>query len=347
MPILKGKEWEFLALSKHSPSERVALSALFEVAPDPIGQDPIGTFCLHLSKRLLEPGTVIAVDCPELEAPPSAAARVSRIAAVCSEADMPFLVPVVRFSSAAKTFTAAREIIERHQCGACLRLTVHDVAPGADRAADRIGGVLRDVGICVHDTDLLLDAGPLSAADDFSRTLQSTVNALSWLRRARWRSISLAAGAFPATFEDVTPRVPFSVFRRDAELWQQATDHVLDCSIEFSDYGIVHPLRRAVADPSSLHPFLAYTVADSWQIRIYDRQLPGNDDFFTLCDDLTKSSDWPASGSATSWGDACLHECARRKRISGKAGGATQWLAWSASHHFATVIQRMAELGRP
>ncbi|MEV0116248.1 hypothetical protein AB0H77_23850 [Streptomyces sp. NPDC050844] len=307
-PILKGKAWEFRALSEHTPSDHVELRPVFEVMPALGGPDPVITFCKHLDRRLLEPGVVVAVDCPEPSFPSNTPARISRVAETCSAADMPFIVPVVRPDSAAKTFTAAREIVDRHECGVCLRLTVHDAISSSGTLADRIGGALRDVGTRAHDADLLIDAGPLGIDDDLPRILHSTVRVLSSLQRARWRSVTLASGAFPANLEHVTHRLPFTALRRDAELWHRVSGQLPDCVVEFSDYGVTHPIRHPVEDPSSPNPFLAYTVGDRWQIRIYDRQLPGNDDFFTLCDDLTKSSDWPSSGPAMSWGTtACTN----------------------------------------
>ncbi|WP_394813230.1 beta family protein [Streptomyces johnsoniae] len=71
----------------------------------------------------------------------------------------------------------------------------------------------------------------------------------------------------------------------------------------------------------------------------------GNDDLFTIARELLRSEHWPASGEATSWGDAELAKCARGERP--KAGSGAEWRAWATSHHLAVTAEALRTMGQP
>ncbi|MGW6902659.1 beta family protein [Streptomyces sp. NPDC054919] len=247
------------------------------------------------------------------------------------------MCPVVRITDTEDVLHEAADASTCHQRGVCLR-----VATGPSEALpneEQIRATLRTLRLDPEEVDLLIDAGPVQSGVGMSGLAERVMQLLDLLSQWRWRHECVAAGAFPANLSGFPRGQATPVVRHDLELWKRVARQRYGQPPDFGDFGVTHP-RMPSQSRGTPDPNMRYTTPDTWQVFVYPRVRPGNDDFFTLSRDLVSSPHWPATGPRTSWGDAQLHECANRQRL--KAGGGTQWRAWATSHHLAMVTAELA-----
>lgn len=346
VPILKGKTGEFLALGHVSKEVQAQIRPVMEIVPDFELRDLLETFCEHAMDNVPS-GMVLTVDCGALPIGRvlegdvgGPIARVSESLALRGVA----MCPVFRCADPADLLTEVAEAAAAHQQGACLRVST--AADLCDVLPDKrqINELLRVVRLDPEEIDLLVDAGPVQSARTREAAAESSMAALRSLARWPWRRFCVAAGAFPANLAGFPRGRATPVVREEARLWREVVAGLRGLRPEFGDFGVTYPriLSKSRGTPD---PNMRYTTANEWQVFVYPRLRPGNDDFFVLSQDLVNSPYWPSTGAATSWGDARLQDCALRKRR--KAGGGTEWRAWATSHHLAMVASHLARTGQP
>ncbi|MFF8478747.1 hypothetical protein [Streptomyces sp. NPDC015414] len=346
VPILKGKAGEFLALGHASPEVQTQIRPVMEIVPDFELRDLLDTFCEHAMENVPS-SMVLTVDCGAL---PSVRVLEGAVGGPVSRVGESLLLrgvamcPVFRCDDADDVLAEVAGAAAAHGQGACLRIStaldLRDRLPDREQTCE----LLRAVQLGPEEIDLLIDAGPVYSARARESLAEGTAEALTKLSRWPWRHICVAAGAFPVNLSGFPRGTATPVAREDARLWQEVVEKWRGAQPDFGDFGVtaprILPKSRGTPDPN-----MRYTTAAEWQVFVYPRLLTGNDDFFTLSQDLVNSPHWPAAGPATSWGDARLHECAQRKRS--KAGGGTEWRAWATSHHLAVVTSHVTAAGHP
>jgi hypothetical protein len=168
--------------------------------------------------------------------------------------------------------------------------------------------------------------------------------ALRWAMRLPWRSVTFAAGAFPADISNLPLDTSTPIPRWDAVLWTKiAGAPIGPTSVNYGDYTISHPSLRPMARPRV--PSLRYTGKRHWHVYRYRPPSSGGwAVFHDLCSAVIESGHWPPQGSPYSWGDEQIER--RAKRLGGP-GTPTDWRAFGISHHLAVVADRLWQLGEP
>lgn len=346
VPILKGKAGEFLALGHASRQARAQMRPVMEIVPDLELRDVLETFCEHAMENV-PAGMVLTVDCGALPfvrvLEGDAGGPVLRVCESLLRRGVA-MRPVFRCTDPGEVLAEVAGAAAAHQQGACLRFSAAadlcDVVPGSRHMRELLG----TVQLAPEEVDLLIDAGPVRAARTRESLAEGIVGILDSLSRWRWRNVCVAAGAFPVNLTGFRRGVATPVVREDASLWRQVVERRRGPHPDFGDFGVTYP-RMVPRSRGTPDPNMRYTAGAEWQVFVYPRLRPGNDDFFVLSQDLVSSPFWPAQGAATSWGDARLAECAQRKRP--KAGGGTEWRAWATSHHLAVVTAQLSAQGCP
>jgi hypothetical protein len=347
VPILKGKLGEFTALGHMTAEVQAEVRPVMEVVPDAQVRDILETFRQNAWDHL-PAGLDLAVDCGQLW-------RHGPVGGVWHGPPLSWLsesfgewllnlIPVFRPYDPAEALAEVRAVQRDHGCGAVMRIGIQ-VLPADLAVADRLtADCLAELSLAPEETDLLLDAGHVPSDVAVAHAVPGVLYALRWASGAPWRSVTLASGAFPRTLRRLPRERLHRMPRWDATLWRKAA-HALDGRTpHFGDYGITHtdmstaPGRRAA-------PNLRYTADADWVVSVARPHHPGNDGFFTLCEDLLQSEYWPDRGESLSWGDSQLAICARRQRP--KAGRPADWRAWATSHHLAVVTESLRTMGTP
>jgi Beta protein len=352
VPVLKGKEGEFAALEALEPDVRQHLMPLIEIPPiqhDYVNDRPAKTLDDHIrgvAERVRKAWRMrpLYLDLPWLgeDAERLADGR-GAFAAVLEDclANEVNAVPVVsRASSPGHLAAAARHSAASHN-GVCIRLIVkdfeEDVEP--DTEVDRL---MRGLGgVSTADVDLMVDLEDLGP--DGGRALLVARSIFSMLpKRNEWRRVILAAASFPEDLSDVSAATVSTLPRREWELWntlQRRPTLLPRPDLIFGDYAIAHPEIKDL-DPRVMlmSASIRYTTPDHWLI-VKGRNVRhyGFDQYFELCQLLVKRDEYV--GSAFSWGDRYIADCA--EGVQGP-GNATTWRKVGTNHHLTLVVKQLA-----
>lgn len=243
------------------------------------------------------------------------------------------MLPVIRLTDGAARLGAYGDAARRHAGRAILRLRPDAVAgpAAATRACDRIW---RRTGLLPDRCDLVIDLGALTHHGDLGRAEPVARRMLAWAADDDWWSVTVAAGAMPASLSHLATNVATRLPRWEAELWRR----LADLPVDYGDYGVTTALPGT--DGRQL-PTMRYTTDDAWWVYRWSRHGGRTDDrLHDLYGTLTSATHW--SGAALSWGD---REIARRARFTPGPGTPTSWIAWATSHHLAHLLAALRRTG--
>ncbi|WDZ87103.1 beta family protein [Micromonospora cathayae] len=256
--------------------------------------------------------------------------------------DVP-LVPVIGLVDSDDRL-AAQGAAARAQLGWVLvRFRLRSDRWGPDAATGAAERIWRRAGLVPEQCDLLIDVGDVCCPADVRATEPRVRRLAGWARRHAWRSVTVAAGAVPATLPGLPDDRPVPLVRWDWLLWR----NLADLGLGYGDYGISPAVTGpgAGGSPADRYPAdgtMRYTADGTWWVYRWSRRGGrGDDRVADLCRAVVSAPYWPTVGGAFSWGD---HEILRRARGAAGSGSAAIWAAWGTSHHLAHVL---AELRRP
>jgi hypothetical protein len=343
-PIVKWKAGEYRALAALTNDVKDAIIPLAEIVPVPFDfergidkkttekhvDDAIEAMKKHWGARpifvdvhLLPPGTKVKAK-PVLT-------HVLELA----RTESLHAIPTVSTRAAAADIKAAGDGHRKDGHGVCLRERVDDVlAPGF---AATLNATVLSVGVPKSEIDLIVDMQDVS---DGKLVLAKNV-AEHALRAvpdvAQWRSIALAATAFPINLSGIAPGVAL-LPRADWKLWRSLAG--LPRTPIFADYTIAH-WDLAALDPRviKISASVRYTHDDDWVIfRGRNVNAHGFGQFTTLSKQIVKH---PAfKGAAFSYGDDYIAACAS----GGPTGNHETWRRVGANHHITFVVRQIASL---
>ncbi|MBI2855523.1 MAG: hypothetical protein HYX93_01595 [Chloroflexi bacterium] len=250
--------------------------------------------------------------------------------------------PVVHLDDSPPILRDVAAACALHSQGACLRLGSEEQDPNPSVSAGQLARVLNATGLGTLDIDLLIDFMVIDSARNVTRCVPLGLSMLSWAASmGPWRSITLASGAFPRSISGLQSGAVTTLPRYDAIFFANVLSAGPQIQPDYGDYGINYPVMGPTP-PRAPKPNLRYADGLVWQVDREDRMLPGNNSFFTVCSRAVRSGYW--AGINFSLGDTEIERCSRSV---GSPGAPTQWLSYGASHHLATVVDRLATLGVP
>jgi hypothetical protein len=356
VPILKGKPAEFEALRTLDPALRSSLTPVIEITPpeyDFAGKAYKTTPRQHLlaSLAVLQGGWPVPdrlfLDLAHLDSLSISRAALHPVVLAEAESRRVGLVtvPVTSPSRTVPFHEAVRRVIRRGEAGVCFRLTA-SWFEDATTVKAVLQNLLRYYAVVPDAVDLILDlrALPSERAVNPASLVTATRDLLASLPHlARWRSLTLAAGSFPATpSAKVKADTIGTLPRREWSLWHavRTTAPRLKRSASFADYAIQHP-DLVIVDPRVIKPSasIRYSDATDWII-FRGRQLKDNPGQFPkLAKQLTRHASY--AGPTFSAGDAFADVIAR----GGPGGGTLKvWRTAGTSHHLSLVARQIASL---
>ncbi len=363
-PILKAKQGELGALQSWDANRYPNMNPVVEVVPwerdedSPDDIDQIEKAVSRIAKAWHGKSPSLLLDAASAEIDPEngwgAEQRAPILARVTDGLRMSGVnvAPVIRVT-ADETYAqrvggilAAGGQLRR----AAIRITNEDLDDTVTPLRDMALRTARNLGVMPHMADLILDFGPLS--DDGAAAMAARLArfVLPQLADSGWRTLVLASGAFPVNLTGVSPFVVARMPRHDLDLWRNLKTLKLNCSLEFGDYAVTHPITP-VGVPFAAAPQLRYTLGDEWLVikgRRQDRR--GHQQFFDICHEMLMQAGPKAPGPDASWGDSRIHLAAAQATGNADAtgpGNASTWRSIGTSHHLAYVSSRLAEAGAP
>lgn len=346
VPILKGRQGELDALREVQLRSRQVMTPLIEVAPKDEIEDP-GTvlkICQQtidkLSSRYRLP-IMLDGGLFDLEAEVDGGRGVVAVLADAARAAGLAAQPVIRLGDPTSAVREVRDAMAVDGRGVTLRLGGEELDEEPDELDDLFDSLLDQAGTDRPEVDLLLDVGPVDgdvAVRGTARMLTSLIRDLPSI--ARWRSLTVASGAFPVDLSQFTANVVGERPRFDAQLFDRVRGRTLPRHPDYGDYAVAHPVL-AIGNSFSPPPQLRYTAAEHWLVLKGRRTDPtGNAQFHRICQIIAAHPEFV--GTPTGHAD--------RRIAAGSPegpGNGTTWRMLGTTHHLDYVTLRLTSLGEP
>ncbi len=257
MPILKGREGEFSAVSHLADTLVPHVLPIFEVVPTANGPTKDAYRFGDKVHESLPADLAVGVDVRQLPDPADGVRRPMRDIADDLAAWLIPMLPVLHLDDGPQRMADAGYAADLHGGQAVLRLGSDTHDPDDTEAEEQLDRLRDQAGLTIEQCDLVLDVFEVRSERDLSRVEPVVRKCVSWAQRYPWRSVTVAAGAMPASISHLPVNTPTPLRRWDLQLWQRARD--LD--VRYADYGIAHPGMAAASWRPM--PSLRYTD-DEW-----------------------------------------------------------------------------------
>jgi Beta protein len=348
VPVLKGKQGELNALGLIQPVTREHLLPLLEIVPgtqDEAGARPEVRSAIEKTVAKLRPwhGQRLLLDVGLLASDSalrdgSGAIEVAISAAVDQGVRA---IPVLRLDDGP---LARREAANAHadlRNGIAVRLDGEDLDQDSEDIDAALAELLAETSIQRSDVDLVLDLGGVRGEVAVRGSERIAADALRGISYPdEWRTLIVAAGAFPPDLRDFTPWVVGEIARDDAAMYDRLLDRRrLPRTPVFGDYAVNNP--DFTTGSFRAPPQLRYAVADRWLVlKGYLNDPGGHQQFYDVCEMIAAHQDFV--GAELGRADARIAS----PRADGP-GNATTWRAIGTAHHLDYVVRRLTTLGEP
>ena len=349
MPILKGRQGEFNALSEVADATREFIVPLVEANPASGADDAQASIRENVNKCATKLGNIWGdrdafLDAVHLDVGENLGGYGATYE-LCRSAEQWKIraVPVIRLDDPQQAHRDVAALSREFGRGACIRLVGEDLDTDPDDLEDPFNTFFATSSLGKEDVDLLLDAGAIDgevAARGAGRVIGSLLRDMEDIDE--WRSITVAGGAFPVDLSTYDPWVIGERPRFDADMWAHVRNkRRLKRTPDFGDYAVAHPSISTTSVSFSPAPQLRYTTADHWLILKGRRNDPrGHRQFFEVCAKI--SSDPRFVGAGLGWADSRIATAANHG-----PGNATTWRQIGTTHHLDFVARRLTTLGEP
>ena len=349
VPILKGRDGEYGALSCVAPALKDRITPVIELPPIPWDfeeEKPARTIDTHLKKvaqkieRAWDRDRIFFLDFLWIAESERMNDGMHPVDFVFNSARARGLspLPVASLIKGDEYLTACADAVRTDRRGICIRIQREDFVDFADLRAE-LTRVLGAVGAEQRNADLLLDFRALTPE---SRRLNAG-DALALIARIPdlngWRTFTVAATSFPENLVGLPPSDSSFIPREEWNLWRSILRGRPGRSPSFADYAISHPEPSEV-DPRVMRPSASvrYTTNEYWLV-LKGRNLRdhGYEQFHDVCRELIVRPEY--SGRPFSWGDGYIDDCANE---SVGTGNLTTWRKVGTSHHLAFVLRQLS-----
>lgn len=351
VPILKGKAGEYGALQVATPQVRAGMTPLIDIPPVPWDYQndaPAKAIDDHLApiagKLETSWGTdqSLFVDLGLIDQDQQTKDGLHVFTHVLGKTREKAIqaIPVTGLARADSYQEAVRIAAQADNRGVCVRLEPSDFEVSED-LAPQLESLLGTLGVETAHCDLVIDIQSIYPKQVSTTTL-GIVGTLSLIPQVTaWRTLTLAASAFPENLSGIRAATEELLPRSEWLVWQSLATKNLARLPAFGDYGINNP-EMFEMDPRmmSMSAGLRYTTENEWLI-LKGRGVKkhGFEQFNALCKKLVARDEY--AGQDFSWGDSYIRRCANDED---GPGNATTWRKAGTSHHLAKVVGQLAAL---
>ncbi|HKN93056.1 MAG TPA: hypothetical protein VJU60_01885 [Thermoleophilaceae bacterium] len=327
VPVIRGRDCELDALAWLPDGVKKHVMPLVEIEPGALGRAPRALASswgssqpVLLDTVLLDHGATETLEHELVELFEHCRAVVHA-------------VPVGGIGRGIDHTAALAGVVAAQRHGAALRVTPHDLTRNAPRER-RLDAWLAVVDLAPDQVDLVIDLGEVREPSHVS-SLLAAHDALSELPYAQeWRSVTLAAAAFPTApadggcdYEDLSDRL-------DWRLWRLVADGELPRAPGFGD----HVVRPPGMGDAGCGATIAYTTGCSWLVVKRGRIAPRSDELRAASQALLARPEF--AGARHCRGCALIEEFA----TGNSPGGLEGWRAAGVCHHIETSVAELTTL---
>jgi hypothetical protein len=246
------------------------------------------------------------------------------------------LIPVTSPSREEPYKEEIKKLLSSRERELCLRLENDDFLEDLNAILE---AELEFYDVQASKTHLLIDFGGISESQKSAIILAVIQIIRSLPNIDKWKSLILAATAFPENLSGVdagTQTIP----RTEWDIWKEVFQRKdIPRTPDFGDYSIANPNLIEV-DPRimTMSANIRYTSEDEWFIfKARNVRKHGYDQFFDLAKSVVEQKCY--CGRDFSWGDEYIAKCAK-KEVG--PGNATTWRKVGNSHHLTFVAHQLA-----
>ena len=347
VPILKAKRGEFVALRQLTAPQSQLLTPLLEVPPfDEDGDSDALLRMLDGKLKLLEDAWKdrgrVFVDLIQVDDDAVVPDGRHALKYLVEEARARGIeaVPTTSLGRSPAHQAAVADLHASFNCGLCLRVDAMEEIHEPDFLSD-LDALLDELGVeQKDDVDFLLDCGSIYGMPGPVLTATMRAAVLAVPQVADWRTLSIAAGAFPVNMVPFTAGAVGRTPRTAWSSWNAMITGRLPRVPTFGDYGISHPdyptLDAALMRPSAT---LKYTADDEWVLlrgrSVRGRRYGGFGQFQTHCQQLIAMPEY--CGRNFSWGDEYIDDCAQG---NASTGNLETWVRVGVNHHLVKATSQ-------
>ncbi len=343
VPILKGKQSEFLALEQVSSTRKAHITPLIEI------QELEGELSLdRLSRRIRkswnsEVPIFIDVDNNFLvNSPRNANSALDYIINDTRKRGYR-TIPVTGLDRDV-TYQQNINLLVRKIGEVCIRLKNSDIG-NISKMIENLNELVKLLGLEYKQIDIIIDIGSFLhyQMGTFTNAVINTINNLPSLNN--WRTLTVIGTSFPYSLSRFRPVTPCFTPRSEYALWQNLlTIQTIKRLPSFGDYTVVHPVMPEI--DFQLVPIdakIKYATESDWLIlRWHHGRQYSWDRFYDLCDILVRHPAY--SGPNFCWADNKLSLCALRNTSSGNPA---MWVRIGINRHLSFVADQVANYALP
>jgi hypothetical protein len=364
VPILKGRMGELTALRNVIEEQRGKFTPLIEFVPQGDELDDDGepdharvnatvTRTIERLQRAWPESTDVIVDVHAL--PPVAGYYpVANVIDHFHRLDQSQVIPTCRPQDAddpgllERLHDSLSVFADRNLC---IRLSDEDLDERDEPIAASLEQLLAAIETTPENVDLVVDFGAVNetSASFAARIGRLIISDLPYLDN--WKSLTVAAGGFPSSLDDVTPESLTEKPRWELTTYGNLRDRLRGRLRvpSFGDYAVAYP-RQTAGVAFAPAPQIRYTATEGWLIlkgRKNNRR--GHAQFMDICETITQHAEYTPD---LSWGDRTIAANAQFAHVdplpeTARPGNATTWRAIGTSHHLGLVIHRLTTVGAP
>jgi hypothetical protein len=349
VPVLKGKQGEFRALSELETLIKDKITPLIEAPPIPLNYDtgePSKLVDEHLERfipNIVKCWGKTRYAFIDLNFIPDTQGSNGRhpLSNIFQQGrtESLSLIPVTGLYRDGDYQSAIKEIVAEDDRGACIRILPSDIEN--EELDTSLTELMETLDIRRSETDLIIDLKEIQK-DQIGLLVRSVRDVIRNLTAPEdWRTLALIATSFPQTMAGFEPNTVSLTNRAEWQLWTTLLHNKtkIPRMPTFGDYTVVHPELLEI-DPRimQLGAKIKYTYDNDWIIvKGTSIKRGGAEQNRDLCRSLTSLSEYKRS--EFSWGDKFIQDCA--DGIIGP-GSQTNWVSVGVNHHITFVVKQLS-----
>jgi hypothetical protein len=248
------------------------------------------------------------------------------------------LIPVINLNSDVETQAGVISLGNKNDSGLCLRLFRSDIF-NQSSLENKINNLLSTHKLSEKNVDLLLD---FQITDELCiKIFELVIPNIS-----KWRTFSVASGAFPQDLTQFSKPDLYRIPRNDWKCWlSQMKSNKLKRNPSFADYTIQHPIYKEPLPGANPSASIRYALNDQWIIMRGEGLRGGKSKGFAQYPANAKLLVQQAEffGADFSFGDAYIANKAKDLKTK-ETGTPRTWLRAGINHHLACTADQIANL---
>lgn len=341
-PILKGKEGEFLALSKLPDSTKDSIVPIVDLIAN-----SNKTFEKHITATIgylkkWHKENLIYIDGYMIQEGELVFSGQHYMKYVFDELrkDRFNIIPVISNITNDDYNKVVKSIIKKDKKGICIRMFRSEITD----LNSELDSLLNFLEIEQSSVDLLLDLESVEdlTVDEIYRWSVSKISELNHL--SNYRSLVISGGNFPINLVKLKADQIHIIPRKHWLAWQQiCNSSEVERIPAYSDYAISHPQMSEFGEGiPNASASIRYTHGPDYVIyRGKGTRQHHYDQFFNISESLINSVDF--EGQEHCAGDIFIHKCGTEKE---KPGSLTTWRWVGTVHHITVVANQLLQFWR-